>query len=355
MPQPSADTRFNREILDYWIPRLVADGVDANDARTARAQIENWDDWPGVWSGIAETYESLAADRLAAGARLTAGEALVRSSLCYHVAQLVATRTPELKAGLQQRKVERFREAAPLIDPPAERLEFRHGSSVFPGYLRLPAGAGPHACAILVPGLDSTKEDFITVSDMCVRRGLAAFTFDGPGQGEARSHSVLAPGYEDCIRDAFELMTAHDEIDASRIGLLGRSLGGHYILRAAAADGRIAACAVFGGAYDLADWENMPQSILDGFRHATGSATTDEARERMGASSLDDCIEQVGCPTLIVHGRRDAIFHWTQAERIAGALRCNATLLMDDDGVHCCHNHAFEYRTAMVDWLARTL
>ncbi len=355
MSQPPADADFDREILDYWIPRLVADGIDANDARTARTQIKSWADWSGVWSGIAETYQSLAAARLAADAQLTAGEALVRSSLCYHVAQLVPTRTPELKAGLQQRKVERFREAAPLIDPPAKRLEFRHGNSLFPGYLRLPAGVGPHACAILVPGLDSTKEDFITVSDMCVRRGLATFAFDGPGQGEARSHSVLAPGYEGCIGDVFELMAARDEIDGSRIGLLGRSLGGHYILRAAAADDRIAACTVFGGAYDLSDWDNMPQTILDGFRHATGSATADEARNRMEASSLDDCIDRVGCPTLIVHGRRDAIFHWTQAERIAGALKCNPTLLMDEDGVHCCHNHAFEYRTAMADWLAQIL
>ena len=355
MQQPTADAPFDREILEYWIPRLVADGVDANDARTARSRIGGWDDWPGVWSNIAETYQSLAAARLAAGARLTAGEALVRSSLCYHVAQLVATRTPELKARLQQRKAERFREAAPLIDPPAERLEFRSGRGIFPGYLRQPAGAGPHPCAILVPGLDSTKEDFITVSDMCVRRGLASFAFDGPGQGEARSHSVLAPGYETCIGAALELVAARDEIDGSRIGLLGRSLGGHYILRAAAGDDRVGACAVFGGAYDLSDWDNMPQSILDGFRHATGSATAGQARELMGASSLDDCIGEVRCPTLIVHGRRDAIFHWTQAERIAGALECDATLLMDEDGVHCCHNHAFEYRTAMADWLARTL
>jgi hypothetical protein len=29
--------------------------------------------------------------------------------------------------------------------------------------------------------------------------------------------------------------------------------------------------------------------------------------------------------------------------------------MMDEDGVHCCHNHAFQYRTAMADWLAAML
>ena len=62
--------------------------------------------------------------------------------------------------------------------------------------------------------------------------------------------------------------------------------------------------------------------------------------------------------------RRPALQRWgalfelellLEATRIAEALPSRATLMMDDDGVHCCHNHAFEYRTAMADWLAATL
>ncbi len=349
-----AEPSFDEEILEYWIPRLVADGVDANDVRAVRARISGWEGWPEAWAGVARRYRELAERRLAEGGRLSAGEALVRSSLCWHVGQLAGTDSPETRAAMQARKARRFREAAPLLDPPAERLEFGPGGR-FAGYLRRPAAPGPHRCVVLVPGLDSTKEDFVTVSDMCTRRGLATFAFDGPGQGEARAHSVLARGYESCIAEAFGLVAARGDVDAERIGLLGRSLGGHYVLRAAAADRRVAACVVFGGAYDLSDWDGMPRTILDGFRHATGSRTVDEARGRIGAASLDDCIGRVSCPVLVVHGRRDAIFRPAQAERIADALGGNATLLMDEDGVHCCHNHAFEYRTAMADWLARTL
>ena len=258
---------FDSEVLEYWIPRLVADGVDANDIQSVRHRVSSWNDWPGAWACIADSHLALAESRLAEGAGVTAGEAFVRASLCFHVGQVVAFHNPDQKRALQAKKEAAFRKAAPLLLPPAERLEIEHENITLPGYLRLPAaGGGPFGCVLLVPGLDSTKEDFISLSEMCVRRGLAAFAYDGPGQGEVRQNAALREGYESSILSVFEALAQRAEIDGTRIGLLGRSLGGYYILRAAAANSRIAALAVFGGAYDLGDWANMPKTILDGFR-----------------------------------------------------------------------------------------
>ena len=347
---------FTEELFTYWIPRLAADGVDVNDVLAVRARVTGWTDWPAAWAEIGDDYRALAADRLADGHGLSAGEALVRASLAYHCGQVVAFHAPAEKADLQARKVAAFRAAAPLLTPPAERIEIDFAGLKLPGFLRIPTGVStPVACVLLVPGLDSTKEDFTTIADMCAHRGLASFAFDGPGQGEVRAAAPLAEGYENCIAAAFKAMAARAEIDAARIGTLGRSLGGHYVVRAAAAEPRIAATVVFGGNYDLSDLPNMPVLIRDGFRHATGGATEDEARALLGPSTLDDCIGQVRTPVLVVHGKRDAIFPWQQATRIVDALPGRATLMMDEDGVHCCHNHAFQYRTAMADWLAATL
>jgi 2,6-dihydroxypseudooxynicotine hydrolase len=356
MTSETENQAFTQELFNYWIPRLAADGVDVNDILTVRARVTGWADWPATWAKIGDDYRELATARLADGHGVSAGEALVRASLAYHCGQVVAFHAPEEKADLQARKVAAFRAAAPLLTPPAERVEIDFNGLTLPGFLRVPVGvSAPVACALLVPGLDSTKEDFTTIADMCAKRGLASFAFDGPGQGEVRAAAPLAEGYEDCIAAVFEAMAARPEIDAARIGTLGRSLGGYYVVRAAAADPRIAATVVFGGAYDLGDWPNMPLLIRDGFRHATGGATEDEALALMGAATLDDCIGQVQTPVLVVHGKRDAIFPWQQATRIADALPGLATLMMDEDGVHCCHNHAFQYRTAMADWLAATL
>jgi 2,6-dihydroxypseudooxynicotine hydrolase len=349
---------FDNEVFDYWIPRLVADGVDANDVQMVRPNVTSWDDWPGAWAKVAEAHLSLARERLAAGSLVTAGEAFVRASLCFHVGQVVAFHRPDDKRDLQKRKEAAFRDAAPLLLPPAERIVIDHHGVPLPGYLRLPGlagGVGPHACVILVPGLDSTKEDFISLSEMCVRRGLACFAYDGPGQGEVRQHALLQEGYEDSIQTVFDAIAGRPEIDPDRIGLLGRSLGGYYILRAAASNPRIKALAVFGGAFDLSDWDTMPKTILDGFLWTTDSPDSAQARQKMGAATLADCIEQVDCPTLVVHGKRDAIFHYSQAVRIADALGQQAELLIEENGVHCCHNYGFQYRTLMADWMAKTL
>lgn len=199
---------------------------------------------------------------------MSAGEAFVRASLCFHVGQVVANHTPAVKRDLQRRKEAAFRDAAPHLLPPAERLEIDHNGVTLPGYLRMPVhGEAPFACVVLVPGLDSTKEDFITLSAMCARRGLASFAFDGPGQGEVHAHAPpLKEGYEASILTVFKAMASRADIDDTRIGMLGRSLGGYYIPRAAAAEPRVKALAVFGGAFDLGDWDEMPRTILDGFR-----------------------------------------------------------------------------------------
>lgn len=347
---------FDSEVFEYWIPRLVADGVDANDVQTVRPHVSSWDDWPGAWATVGERYLAVANERLAAGSRVTAGEAFVRASLCFHVGQVVAFHRPEQKRELQKRKEAAFREAAPLLSPAAERMVVDHEGIPLPGYLRLPnnssAPAAGHACVILVPGLDSTKEDFVTLSEMCARRGLASFAYDGPGQGEVRQHALLKEGYESSIEAVFDVIAAHPEIDPDRIGLLGRSLGGYYILRAAANNPQIKALAVFGGTYDLGDWDTMPKTIIDGFLWTTDSPSGADARAKMGDATLADCIEQVSCPTIIVHGKRDAIFHYTQAQRIADALGTSAELFIEENGVHCCHNYGFQYRTLMADWMA---
>jgi len=112
---------------------------------------------------------------------------------------------------------------------------------------------------------------------------------------------------------------------------------------------------VFGGFHDLSHWDAMPPLTREGFRQAVGAATEEEARRALAFANLEGVLGYVRCPVLVVHGKRDAIIPWHQAERIAQELPAGATLLLDEDGVHCCHNHAIQYRAAMADWLAKTL
>ncbi|MDE0781484.1 MAG: hypothetical protein OSB67_12155 [Alphaproteobacteria bacterium] len=49
---------------------------------------------------MGETYLAPAQLRLADGAVITAGEAFVRASLCFHVGQVVANHMPDIKRDL---------------------------------------------------------------------------------------------------------------------------------------------------------------------------------------------------------------------------------------------------------------
>ena len=40
------------------------------------------------------------------------------------------------------------------------------------------------AINLFLGGLDTTKEDYMVVNNLCAERGLATLAFDGPGQGE---------------------------------------------------------------------------------------------------------------------------------------------------------------------------
>lgn len=348
-------TELNAEVFQYWIPRLVADGVDPNDIEAVRTQVKLWEEWPKAWGERGDAHRAWAEECLAAGHRITAGEALVRATLCYHFGQIIAFDDPNGKAAMQRRKTEAFREASPLLRPAAECIEVPWRNLTLPGYLRLPETAKPAPCVVLVPGLDATKEDFHTFAEMCLRRGIGIFAFDGPGQGEMRARSPLGEGFETSIVAVIDYLALRPEIDPRRIAILGRSLGGHYVLRAAAIDTRVAATVVFGGLYDYSYWDSMPPLVREGFRQALGAATEKEAYALIGGNTLDGCLKNVHCPVLVVHGKLDRIIPWKQAVRMVDEMPGRAALMLDEDGVHCCHNHAIRYRPAMADWLATAL
>ena len=80
MPADAKNDAFTDEVFNYWIPRLVADGVDANDIVGVRATVSDWAGWPEAWAKAGDAHQALASERLAAGHRITAGDAFVRAS-----------------------------------------------------------------------------------------------------------------------------------------------------------------------------------------------------------------------------------------------------------------------------------
>ncbi|MFQ5895955.1 MAG: alpha/beta hydrolase family protein, partial [Nitrospinota bacterium] len=253
------------------------------------------------------------------------------------------------------------REALPLLQPPGRRIEVPFEGTSLPGILRLPpGGAGGEGapCVLLLAGLDSTKEEFHTFEPLFHARGLATFAFDGPGQGE-RGDLPLRADFETAVGAVAEFLGREGLDGGGRLGALGVSTGGYYAARAAARVPRLRATVAVGGFYDLAGcWEGLPRLTRQGFAHAMGGVSEEEARERGEALSLQGVLGALRTPLLIVHGEGDRICPPAEARRMAEEARrsgAEVELRLYPEGNHVCNNLPHLYRPLAADWLGERL
>ena len=116
--------------------------------------------------------------------------------MVYHFAKFVYVRDLDQMRTAHEAAVRCLDAALPHLDPPGERIEMPFEGSTIYGILRKPAGAAPHPVVIMVPGLDSTKEELRSTEQLFLERGLATFSVDGPGQGEAEYDLPIRPDWE---------------------------------------------------------------------------------------------------------------------------------------------------------------
>jgi 2,6-dihydroxypseudooxynicotine hydrolase len=341
--------------------RMLSDGIPWADVEAARAAaLEDADvDWFDFWMGRSDRYVELGEQALADSHGISAGELLWLASLTAHYGQYMWFHDPARREHGQRRKVELFDRAAPHLNPPGERVEIGFEGATIPGYLRLPqhAGDGPFPCCVLIGGLESTKEESHRFENLCLERGIATFAFDGPGQGEMFFEVKLGPDFERYASAVLDELERRPEVDSARIGVLGRSLGGHYAPKSAAGDDRFAACVAWGACFDLTDLDSMPPRTRAGFRYATGIEDPERADEHLLASlDLAPVAGRISCPTLLVHGRHDVIFSLDQVEKVRqGLVNADLEIQLEEDGDHCCHNMGHIVRPRMADWLADRL
>jgi 2,6-dihydroxypseudooxynicotine hydrolase len=335
--------------------RMLYDGVPYLDLQRASERVADLDGWFDFWVEAGERYEGLGEEALAAGARVSAGEWLWQASLSFHYAQFMWFHDPARRELGQRRKVELYNRAAPHLLPAGERAEIDFEGATIPGFLRLPTGERPQAgwpCVILLGGLESTKEESYGFENLCLRRGLATFAFDGPGQGEMFFDVKLQPRFERYTSAVVDWLEGEDGVDTGRLGVLGRSLGGFYALRSGAGDERLRAIVAWGFFHDLDDFEEMPEHTQEGFLYVAGGS-----REQLVAAlDLSDVAADLGAPTLLLNGHNDPIFPPRQMERtIAALVNAPKDVVIEPEGDHCCHNMGNIVRPRMVDWLARHL
>lgn len=344
--------------IAHWAPRFTTNGVAVADVERATADLDRWDGWCASWSAIAAEHETLGRGALAAGCALSAGEHLAQAALCYHFAKFVFVHDLDQMREAHRKAVRCLDDALPHLSPPGRRIEIPFEGARLAGILRLPRDAEPpHPAVLLLSGLDSAKEEQRTVEKSFLDRGVATFSVDGPGQGEAEYDLPIRGDWSPPGRALLDALAAQPEIDGDRLAVWGVSLGGYYAPRVAAAEGdRVRACVALAGPWDFGDcWSGLPALTRETFQVRSGAGSSDEAHRIASTLTLTGTAEDIRAPLLIVFGRRDRLIPWRHAERLADAAGGDTELLMLEDGDHGCANRASWHRPYTADWVAARL
>jgi len=120
-----------------------------------------------------------------------------------------------------------------------EKLEFRSGGTACVGYLYRKPSESPKPCVIMGAGFGGTQDtpSMTAVATALAEAGYHAFTFDyrhlGESEGEPRQ-LVSVPGQQEDFLSAIRFIKEHPEVDKTRLGLWGSSLGGGHVISVAA-------------------------------------------------------------------------------------------------------------------------
>ena len=352
----SKDPQVNL-IFSLFDPRYIATGCDVNDINRLHASIDVWANWCKEWSALGAVHEGLAHEAATLGRLVTAEHAYVRAALAYHYGKhLFGAHAEEYRAA-HDNMLRCYSEAAKLMKPAAEHVVIPYdGANIF-GWLRRPDGVTKPPVAIILPGLDACKEELHEWSNAFLERGIATFTLDGPGQGEAAFTLPISPDWGTVAGAVIDTLLERSDVDAVRVGIVGQSLGAIYAPLAAALEPRLKACVANCGPFNFGPViPQLPTVSQELFRIRAGVATMDEAIAVGNKLNLGNGLaEKMKCPILIVFGAGDRIVPPSEGELLAKAAGGKIDFVVYPEGNHVCFNIPYKFRPLTADWLAEKL
>jgi 2,6-dihydroxypseudooxynicotine hydrolase len=343
-------------IFGHNTPRYLATGVDPNDLERLKARIQRWEDWCRIWSEEAAHHETQAAEAAKNNRKITASDANLRAAIYYHYAKHLFAHDQDQYLGAQRRMLSCYEAAAPLIDPPLERLTIPFTHTELVGNLWRPKNVARPSVVIVLPGLDACKEELHAWCSEFVRRGMAALAIDGPGQGETALSLPITEEWGKVIGAAIDILERRGDVDGHNVAVVGQSLGALYAPLAAAFEPRIRACVSNCGPFDFgAVLPTMPAASQETFRIRSHARTLSEAHAIARKLTLKGVAQRIKCPLLVIYGAGDKMIPLAEGERLARAASGPTDFVVFEEGNHVCFNVSYKFRPLSADWTAEHL
>ena len=170
----------------------------------------------------ARRLEKMAETEAEAGHRDTAMELYYQTALLWLDAQHVVFQTNDEKRYLHGGLMRCYDKVREFASYKIEHVDIPWNGTIVSGNLHLAPGEGAKPLVFYVPGCDQSKEAWPNPHcNQALQRGMHAFTFDGPGQGESnlRNIRLTADNYEEAASAALDYLAKRPEVDAKKIGV----------------------------------------------------------------------------------------------------------------------------------------
>jgi dipeptidyl aminopeptidase/acylaminoacyl peptidase len=310
------------------------------------------------WVRTASQEEAFAREAETAGHRESAAEFYYRAALYYGpTCGVIHANTPR-KRDLYARLIHCYQKFTELFDEAYVRrveIPFENGRTI-PGILQTVPGAQKTPCVLVVPGMDTIKEYMPSpYHNHFRRRGMATLTIDGPGQGESnvRETWVTLDNFERAGSAAIDFLEGRPEIDASRIGTYGWSMGSYWAPRIAAHDSRVKAVVGAMGVYEQKDtiFKQSKPAYRANYMYMSNIFDEDAFDQMAAQMTLEPIADKIKCPTLLAMGEFDELCPLEDGE----SLRCPKELWVFENETHTFGGRLPDFYLFVADWMRDAL
>ena len=321
------------------------------------------DSWITEWTRVAEKNEQMAEKFAADGFKVTANEYYLRAAGFYRDACWPQPVTDSRMLTSYKKARDNFDKAWKLVRPPFERVQINYEGKMLDGYFRKPNNppGKKFPAVIAFQGADTMAEATIMGGGAYAARGMAYLAVDFPGQGGAlRLKDLhLPPDTERVAKAMIDYLETRPDVDATRVGMQGISMGGYGVPRAASGEKRIKAAFMSSGSYDLKSdlFEYFPP-IQERVRWIIGAKDLAEARKQLAEYNLNGRANKIEAPMLIGYSKDDRIMDPAGALRLYEAAVNSKRDMVEGTGhVQAANAGGPRDRRPVVfpDWAAKTL
>lgn len=326
------------------------------------------------WAAMGEKLLELAAEDEAKGRNFSASNKLERASLYLVTAERMQGHGHPGRTETFAKARNAFDRSTDLGKLNRERVEIPLDTGTMPAIWTKAPGDGRKPAVVFCNGLDSNKEllYWTRLPEELARRGISTLCVDQPGSGEALRLQDLPvdPHSENWASKAIDWLETQDEVDASKIGMTGISLGGHFAPRAVAYEPRFASGAVWGANHNWREvqdkrmkreGENPVPHYWAHVMWAFGAENMEEFLEKSTDMNLNGHMDRIKVPFLVTHGANDRQISVDYAsdlyDQLVNSPRREKVIFTSREGgvEHVGADNMAYGRDLLSDWFAETL